>query len=278
MAQFLAATAPYDRAKAVVYGLPMDWTVAYRPGCRLGPDAVREASWGLEEFCPSLGRGMADSAGCDAGDAPLPAGDVEGSLKIVEQAAERFLRDNKFPVFLGGEHLLTLGTVRPFFARYPDLALVQLDAHADLREEYQGRRLSHATVMRRLSEVLPPGSLYQVGVRSATQEEVEYAAALGSLVPGGVLQAMKALLPELARRPLYVSLDIDVADPAFAPGTGSPEPGGPSSAELLEALSLLGRVRLVGFDLVEVAPPYDPSGITAYLAARVVRDVLLLVA
>lgn len=274
-AYFLAARADLDQAKVVLLGVPLDVTVSYRPGTRRAPAAIRQASWNLEEFSLYQERDLKSVPFFDAGDLALPTGGLERSLNLITQAARSLAETGKVPLFLGGEHLLTLGTVRALVQVYPDLTVLQLDAHADLRSEYEGEKLSHATVMRRIADFLPPKRIYQFGVRSATQEEVEFARAHTRFFPGELAPPLRRLRAELADRPLYLSLDLDVFDPAFAPGVGTPEPGGVSVHEVLAALGLLKGLRVVGIDIVEACPPFDPSERTAALAALLVRELLL---
>ena len=157
-------------------------------------------------------------------------------------------------------------------------SVVHMDAHADLREEFTGTPLSHATVMRRVIDVLGPGRLFQLGVRSAELHELEKAKGLSEVHFYRVLEPLRVILPKIRGRPVYLSIDIDVVDPAFAPGTGVPEPGGVTSQEILDAVSLFAGENVVGADLVEVAPAYDATGQTGLLAAAIIRECLLLLA
>lgn len=271
---FLGAGDDPGRARGVLFGAPMDLTVTFRPGTRLAPQRLREVSQVLEEYSFALGESLADHPFVDAGDVSLPPGNVAASLAAVEGVVERVADAGKIPVMMGGEHLVTYAAVRALARRHPGLAVVHLDAHADLRAEYLGERLSHATVMRLVAEE-GDGPVYQFGVRSGTPEEAEYARRRTRLFPEKVLEPLLAVRGELADRPLYVTVDIDVVDPAFAPGTGTPEAGGITSAELLAAVHALRGLRVVGFDLVEVCPPADPTEATLVLGAKVLRDALL---
>ncbi|MDR2736695.1 MAG: agmatinase [Gracilibacteraceae bacterium] len=271
---YLAADAGYDEAWAVLLGVPMDYTVSYRPGSRFGPQAIRAASVVLEEYSPALDRALEDCRICDLGDLVLPFGNVEKALAIVEQAAGRLFADGKLAGFLGGEHLVSLPLIRAAHTHYPDLVVLHFDAHADLREHYLGESLSHATVMRKVAGVVEPRRVYQLGIRSGTRGEWAFARAETRLLEGDIVAALAAVLPEIAGTPVYVSIDIDVVDPAFAPGTGTPEPGGCTSAELLRAVLMMKELNVVGFDVVEVCPATDQSERTAILAAKVVRELL----
>lgn len=273
-ARFLAA-GPWESARSVLFGAPLDATASFRPGCRFGPAAVRAASAVLEEWSPALGAGLNERPIADLGDLDLPPGDTQEALAAVAQTVTRIAEADKRPLMLGGEHLVTWGAVRALAALHADLCVLQFDAHCDLRASYLGRSDSHATVMRRVAELVGGRRCYQIGVRSGTAEEWSYGRRHTRLLPEG-----RALPPawraELEGAPVYVTVDVDFADPAFAPGTGTPEPGGATAAELLAAVDGLAGLRLVGADVVEVAPPYDAGGVTAILAAKVVRELALL--
>ena len=272
---FMGGDTPYAEADAVILGVPMDFTVSFRPGTRLGPLSIRNVSIGIEEYSVYLDRDLVDYAYCDCGDLSLPFGNVEKSLELIEKASRQVLEDGKFPIFLGGEHLITYPLIKPFMEKYPELRVVHFDAHADLRTDYYGEANSHATVMRKISEALGPKRVYQFGIRSGTREEFVYGREHNHLVVEEVLEPLKAILPQLKGKPVYVTLDIDVVDPAFAPGTGTQEAGGCTSREILKAIHALGELEIVGFDLVEVSPAMDASERTALLAANLVREAIL---
>ena len=272
---FLGA-GPQAGARWAIFGAPLDATVSFRPGSRFGPAAIRSASPVLEEWSPTLQVGFDDRPFCDLGDLDLAPGEVESSLAAIQETVTGILTQGLRPLMLGGEHLVSWPAVAAAAARYPDLRVLQFDAHADLRADYMGRRHSHATVMRRIAEVVGPQRCYQVGIRSGTAEEWSYAQTTGVRFAPAARQVPAEWRADLAAGPVYVTVDIDYADPAYAPGTGTPEPGGATSAELLQCIDHLAGLRLVGADVVEVAPAYDPGGITATLAAKVVRELLLL--
>ena len=255
-----------------IFGAPLDATVSFRPGSRFGPAAIRAASPVLEEWSPVRGEDLAAHPFRDLGDLEFAPGDVDGALGAIA-ATVRALGGVR-PLMLGGEHLVSWPAVQALAERFPDLQVLQFDAHADLRTDYMGRVSSHATVMRRIAEIIGPQRCYQVGIRSGTATEWDFARSTHFAPHAAGLPS--AWRRELQGRPLYVTVDIDFVDPAFAPGTGTPEPGGPTSADLLAALDGLAGLDIVGADVVEVAPAYDPGGITATLAAKVVRQLLLL--
>ena len=258
----------------ILFGASLDLTSSYRSGSRFGPQQIRAAEEGLEDYSVALERDVRDVKVIDHGDLELPPGHLAGSLaRIGEEAAAAF--DNGMAcVALGGEHLITFPVVKAALERYPDLAVLQIDAHADLAERYRGELLTHATVMKRVVDLLGPGRLVQLGIRSATAEEAAFASEQTHLFTGSPPD-MAQVVGLLAGRPVYLTIDIDVVDPAFAPGVSYPEPGGWSSGELFQVLSEMADLDIVGMDLVEVCPPYDPAGITAALAAKVLRESLL---
>lgn len=274
---FIASSEDYETARAVIYGMPMDFTASFRPGSRFGPARIREASVGLEEYSPYLDRDLADMRYFDAGDLPLPFGNAARSLVLIGDYVAGLLAEDKFPLGLGGEHLVTWPIVQAVHARHPEVALIHIDAHADLREQYEGEPLSHSTPVRKIAELIGGHNVYQFGIRSGTREEFQYAREHLHFHPFDVLEPLEQCLPGLAGRPVYVTIDIDVLDPSCAPGTGTAEAGGITSRELLAAVHAIANsgVRVVGADLVEVAPVYDPSEQTQIAAAKLVREMLL---
>ena len=272
---FIGSSQEYESAHFVLFGIPMDFTASFQPGSRWGPRAIREASDSLEEYSFYCRRSLEEIKYYDGGDLILPFGNVEESLRRIEKVTETLLADGKFPLALGGEHLVTLALVRAFMRKYPKLAVFQLDAHADLRDSYCGETLSHATVMRRVAEAVGPENVYQFGIRSGTAEEYAFGRKHTRMFVEEISQPLKKIVKEWDGRPVYLTLDIDVIDPAYAPGTGTPEPGGCSSKEILQVIGMLSHLPVVGMDLVEVVPHLDSSQRTAILAAKLVREALL---
>jgi len=274
---FICSSDDYAASRAVIYGMPMDYTVSFRPGSRFGPARIREVSIGLEEYSPYLDKSLTDMSYFDAGDLLLPFGNAGRSLDIIGEYVRGLLADGKFPFGLGGEHLVSWPVIREMYAKYPDLAIIHIDAHADLREQYEGEPLSHSTPIRKAAELMGPSNIYQFGIRSGSREEFEYARKNINFFPFDVAEPMRKVLPELAGRPVYVTIDIDVLDPSAAPGTGTAEAGGITSKELLEAVHLIARsgANVVGADVVEVAPIYDHSEQTQIVASKLIREMLL---
>ncbi len=272
---FLEARADYQDARIILLGAPLDITSSFRTGSRDAPQAARAASRGLENYSPLLDRDLGDCSFHDAGDLFLPLGNLQDSLSRIGQACRIIAGDGKIPFMLGGEHLVTLPAVQAMAGFFPGLAVLQFDAHADLRGDYLGESLSHATVLRRIGEVVGDSSVYQFGIRSGTREEFQYGRAHTNFYPFEAARGLQSCLPGLKERPAYVTLDIDILDPAYAPGTGTPEPGGIQPAEIFEILAMLQELQVVGLDIVELAPVYDTAGITAMLVAKMVREGLL---
>ena len=274
---FICSSEDYNGSKAVIYGMPMDYTVSFRPGSRFGPARIREVSIGLEEYSPYLDRSLEEVNYFDAGDLLLPFGNAGRSLELIGEYVQGLLADGKFPLGLGGEHLVSWPVIREVYAKYPDLAIIHIDAHADLREQYEGEPLSHSTPIRKAAELMGGNNIYQFGIRSGTREEFAYARKNINFYPFDVHEPLKQVLPSLAGRSVYVTIDIDVLDPSAAPGTGTAEAGGISNKELLAAVHEIANsgVKVVGADIVEVAPVYDHSEQTQIAAAKLVREMLL---
>src|SRR5208337_806799 len=240
-----------------------DSTTSFRPGSRFGPGAIREASYGLETFSPALNSDLEDCSFMDKGDLELPFGDPTPALTLIEELTGEILSHGKTPFLLGGEHLVSLGTISAVKKKFPDLLVIHLDAHADLRDDYLGMKLSHATVMRRVMDLLGPEGILQIGIRSCTKQEHEIAVNLQAIPEQIALRA--------GTRPCYLNCDLDILDPSVLPGTGTPEPGGLMFPELVNILtSILTRQHIVGLDVVELAPQLDPTGVSAVVAAKVV--------
>ncbi|MEC2075979.1 agmatinase [Metabacillus fastidiosus] len=275
---FIKSHPNFEESEAVIYGMPMDWTVSYRPGSRFGPARVREVSIGLEEYSPYLDRDLADIKYYDAGDIPLPFGNPQKSLDTIEEFVEKILAADKFPVGIGGEHLVSWPVMQAVYRKYPDLAIIHMDAHTDLRDEFEGEALSHSTPIKKIANLIGPKNVYSFGIRSGMKEEFEWAKEVGMHISKfEVLEPLKEMLPKLAGRPVYVTIDIDVLDPAHAPGTGTVDAGGITSKELLASIHEIARseVNVVGCDLVEIAPIYDPSEQTVNTASKLIREMML---
>ncbi|MFJ8070528.1 agmatinase [Peribacillus sp. NPDC096447] len=275
---FIKSHPVFEESEAVLYGMPMDWTVSFRPGSRFGPTRIREVSIGLEEYSPYLDRELEEVKFFDAGDIPLPFGNPQRSIDMIEKFVDSLLDAGKFPIGMGGEHLVTWPVIKAMFKKYPDMAIIHMDAHTDLREDYEGEPLSHASIIRKSADLIGPKNVYSFGIRSGLKEEFQWAKENGMHISKfEVLEPLKEVLPQLAGRPVYVTIDIDVLDPAHAPGTGTVDCGGITSKELLASIHEIARseINVVGCDLVEVAPIYDPSEQTANTASKLIREMIL---
>lgn len=272
---FIAAEAAFDDARAVLFGAPFDGTTSFRPGTRFGPQAIRAESDGIETYSPYQNKDLEDLAIFDSGDLILPFGNTEAVLAMIEARTQEILDAGKMPVMLGGEHLVTLGAVRAMVKKYPDLHIIHFDAHADLREEYLGERLSHATVLRRSWDLLGDGRIHQFGIRSGERSEFEFALEHTDFHPFNVKDVLDVVLALGDKVPVYVTLDLDVLDPSLFCGTGTPEAGGIFFQDLEEALLALEALNVVGFDMNELSPHYDASGVSTAVACKVLREMLL---
>jgi agmatinase len=276
LSDFMGASDDYESSRVVLFGIGQDFTTSYRPGTRFGPGRIREASYGIEEFSYHSLASLEDKAFFDLGDVSVIFGDARETLNRAEQVARKIIQDGKLPFMMGGEHLVSLPCIKAAHEKYGnDMLLLHFDAHADLREDYLGNPLSHAAVMRRCLDFLPPKNLFQFGIRSGTAEEYKLATEQCNLFPHEVLRPLREVLPTLGSRPIYISIDIDVMDPAFAPGTGTPEPGGISSREMIDAILAMKGLNVVGFDVVEVAPGLDETDRTVVLGAKLIREAIL---
>ena len=165
---FIKSHPVYNESQVVIYGMPMDWTVSYRPGSRFGPARIREVSIGIEEYSPYLDRELDELNYFDAGDIPLPFGNAEKSLVLIEEFVDQVLADDKFPLGMGGEHLVTWPVIKAMYKKYPNLAIIHMDAHTDLREDYEGEPLSHSTPIRKAAGLIGPENIFSFGIRSGS--------------------------------------------------------------------------------------------------------------
>src|SRR3989442_8810848 len=274
---FIACRPDAGGATVVIYGVPFEGRVNQRKGAYLGPGEIRRASDLIETYVPALGVDLTDLVLADAGDVPVPDAEPRAALEAIRAELGAVLDPRQRWVFLGGDHTVTAPIVDVALRHHPDLRVVQFDAHPDLRREFLGEAWNYASAMRRVLDRLGPGRLYQIGLRTGDREE--WASPAETRVfpawAGSARDAAARVAAEVAAAPLYVTIDIDVLDPSIAPGTGSPEPGGISVPDLLAALRQLAVARVVGLDLVEVSPLWDPTGRTAVTAAALIREAIL---
>lgn len=271
---FIGCDCDYVDSKIVIFGAPYDSTTSFRPGTRFGPSAMRNESFGIETYSPYQDKDLLDINVFDSGDLELIFGTPEKALSDIEAAADEILTDNKIPCMIGGEHLVTLGSVRAAAKRYSNLHIVHFDAHADLREDYLGERFSHACVMHRCHDILGDGRIYQFGIRSGDREEFNFAEN-HTIMQKFNFDGLKEVVEKIGQNPVYFTLDLDVLDPSQFPGTGTPEAGGVVFTELLNAIKEVSKLNIVGFDVNELCPVYDQSGASTALACKLLREILL---
>src|SRR4030042_4838662 len=268
---FISARASFSDCRVVILGCPYDGTASFHPGARFGPGAIRKASWGIETFSPYCQRDLNDFSVHDMGDLELPLGEKQIALGLIRKALRPILVKKKFPVLLGGDHLITLPIIDEILRMHPDLCLLHIDAHADLRDDYLGETLSHSTVMRRVTEHLGRKRLFQLGTRSGTKEEFELAKKMKTIVSIDQT-SLTGMVRRLRGRPVYISFDLEALDPSVIPGVGTPEPGGLTFQGFISLLDQLRSLRVIGFDIVELTPDYDPSQISSLTASVILRE------
>lgn len=271
---WMGACDTFEEADWVLVGLPYDGTTSFRPGTRFGPEAIRSASWGLETYSPLQDADLSCTSYFDAGELEFPQGNRDAILTMIRENARQVVQADKRWLGLGGEHLVTFPVIEAYVEKYPDLAVLHFDAHADLRDDYLGEKLSHATVLRRVVELVGPESLVQLGIRSGPQEEFAWMRKHGTLLEKR--EDLPKALARLQSRPVFLTIDLDVLDPSIMSGTGTPEPGGMSFSTFVEWLMEFSGLNFVGADVVELSPHYDASGVSTVVAAKVVREVMLL--
>ena len=256
-----------------MFGAPYDGTTSNRPGARFGGGAIRRESFGLETYSPYLDRDLEDVKVFDGGELELPFGDPVPVLEQIYAYTKKVISDGKLPIMLGGEHLVTLGAVRAVAEKYPNLHIIHFDAHADLRDEYLGQKLSHACVIRRCHELVGDGRIFSFGIRSGTREEFEWAKAH---IHSGKFLMEKEEYDFIGDAPVYITIDLDVLDPSEFPATGTPEAGGWRFSTLRGYIKdYCVAFNIVGCDLVEYSPPYDPNGVCAATAGKILRELIL---
>ncbi len=261
-----------------IFGVNYDGTCSYKPGARFGPEAIRQVSSCLETYCPKLGKDLEDFKYVDFGSILIDKNDSKSVIESVKSATNYLISKKLSPIMLGGEHSITRGAIEALVKKYPDLILIQLDAHADLRESYIGSKHSHACAMQRCLEVLPRKKILQVGIRSGTKEEFKFMRDKNQLVnffPGGNPQQLKKALLPYSNSPIYLTIDLDWFDPSLLAGTGTPEPGGFFWNDFEAILKSLKDYRIVASDIVELSPEIDNSGVSSVVAAKVLRSLIM---
>jgi agmatinase len=266
------ANSQFDKSDVVVVGLPYDRTSSFIPGSRFGPAYARIAGDNVESYSPFQKADLTDLRIHDAGDLSFPDMRWPAVAASIRAEAERLFSAGKLPVFLGGEHSVTAPVLAAGQSRYPGLAVIQFDAHADQRREFLAEEHNHATAMFRAGEIVGADNVFQYGIRSGTRDEF---AAARHLYPFSVLAPLRETRSGFEGRPVYLTIDIDVLDPGVMPAVSTPEPGGIDYRELLEALTVLRGCRIVGADIVEYNPMANRDLASASLVAALLREVIL---
>jgi len=264
----------YEDSKIVIFGAPFDCTTSFRPGTRFASAAIRNESFGIETYSPYQDKDMLDYHFFDSGDLELPFGNPAKALECIEKRTTEIINDRKIPFMIGGEHLVTLGTMRSIVKKYPDIHIIHFDAHTDLRDDYLGVTLSHATVMRRCYDLIGDGRIFQFGIRSGDREEFMWGKDHVNTCKFN-FDTLPEVINSLKEKPVYFTLDLDILDPSVFPGTGTPEAGGVTFMELMQAIGQLTKLNIVGLDMNELSPVYDQSGASTALACKLLREILL---
>lgn len=272
---FIACDSEYEDAKIVLFGAGFDGTTSFRPGTRFAPSAIRNESFGIETYSPYQNKDMTDYRYFDSGDIELPFGSTSRAVADIAMRSDVILSDGKIPFMIGGEHLVTLGSVMAVKEKYDDLCIIHFDAHADLRDDYLGQKLSHACVLRRCHELVGDEHIFQFGIRSGDRDEFYFADEHTEMHKFN-FDGLEETVERLKGRNVYLTVDLDVLDLSVFPGTGTPEAGGVTFDELRRALTLVcGKLNIVACDVNELSPVYDQSGVSTAVACKIIREMLL---
>ena len=273
---FVGCDTDYADARIVLFGAPFDSTTSFRPGTRFAPHAIRSESFGLETYSPWLDRDLEDISVFDSGDIELCIGSAQKALDQLSERTAVILADGKIPFMIGGEHLVTLGAFREVFKKYPDVHIIHFDAHTDLRDQYLDVKLSHACVIRRCHDLVGDNRIHQFGIRSGERPEWQWARAGHTDLHPFSFDGLAETVAGLAGKPVYFTIDLDVMDPSVFPGTGTPEYGGVTFMQLIEAIyTVCNGCYIVGLDVNELCPPYDQTGASTAAACKIIRELLL---
>jgi agmatinase len=265
----------FEQSKAVLFGAPFDGTTSFKPGARFAPPAMRQDSWAIESYSPYFESDLEDLKLFDYGDLELPFGDKKNALRMIQEHVQEIIDANKIPIMIGGEHLVSLAPVKALSKKYDDLHIIHFDAHTDLREDYLGEALSHATVIRRIYDQLGDGKINQFCIRSGLKEEFEWAKKHTHLEKF-TYNTLASCVKRLKDKPVYITIDLDVLDPSVFPGTGTPEPGGINFHDMINIIKELSKLNnVVGMDVVELSPKYDASGVSTAVACKTLRELVL---
>ncbi len=261
-----------------IIGANYDGTTSYKPGARFGPNAIRNASRSLEEYCPKIGKDLSELNYCDFGSINIGLNDTKSVINRIIIGTEYLLKNNLKPLLIGGEHSITIGAVSACVNKYPELVLIQLDAHADLRDSYLGNKYSHACTMRRCIDILPMKKIFQIGIRSGTRKEFELMHTNQQLIhfqSGNKNKHLLETLKPFKNHPIYLTVDLDWFDPSLISGTGTPEPGGFFWNDFETLIETLNQFQIIGADIVELSPDIDQSGLSSIVAAKIARTLIM---
>ena len=275
---FMGSKKNFSNCNIGIFGVNYDGTTSFKPGTRFGPTAIRNVSESLETYCPFLNKDLNLINYFDAGSLKLNSSNTHSIIKKVKSGTNFLINNNLKPIILGGEHSISIGAIEALVEKYPDLIMIQLDAHADLRNSYQDNKYSHACTIRRCLELLPSKKVIQIGIRSGTQEEFALMKNNNQLIKfntGDSILKIQKLLEPFKNHPIYLTVDLDWFDPSLLPGTGTPEPGGFFWHDFENIIGLLNTFKIIGCDIVELSPDIDSSGISSIVAAKTTRSLIM---
>lgn len=277
---FMSMEDDYNESKLIVFGAGFDGTTSNRPGTRFASSSMRPEFYGLETYSPLLDLDMDDYKICDIGDLELSIGNTDKVLDEIYIGTKAIVDDSKVPFMIGGEHLVTLPSFKAVYEKYNDIYVLHFDAHTDLRDEYNNNKNSHATVIKRIWDIVGDGKIFQFGIRSGTKEEFDFALKeKHTYMETHTINTFLDIVKSLEDKNVYLTIDLDVLDPSIFPGTGTPEPGGISYREFEEVFKVLknSNINLVGLDIVELSPDYDNTNVSTVVACKILRELTLIV-
>ena len=275
---FMGSQRNYNNCSLGIFGVNYDGTTSYKPGARFGPNSIRNASQSLETYCPKLQKDLERIKYFDFGGLLLNVNNSKSVIKKVSLATKYLINKKLKPLIFGGEHSITLGVIEALVEKYPNLILIQLDAHADLRDSYLNNKYSHACTMKRCMDILQEQNIFQVGIRSGTQDEFKTMKNNNQLIDfktGEKNHILKQRLSPFKDSPIYLTIDLDWFDPSLLPGTGTPEPGGFFWNDFETVIQTLISFNIIGADIVELSPNIDSSGVSSVVAAKVARSLIM---
>lgn len=274
---FIGCEESFDDSNIVIFGAPYDGTSSFRPGSRFAPSKIRIDSYGLETYSPYLNKDILSKNIHDAGDLEFAFGNRDLVLSRIKNFTEMLISKDKKPFMIGGEHLVTLPVIEALYSKFDNLVILHFDAHTDLRDDYMGEQLSHATVMKRIWDLLGDGKIYQFGIRSGLKEEFDWAESGHTSLNKFGYETLSEVIEKIQDNPVYVTIDLDILDPSIFPGTGTPEPGGIMFSDMMNIIKQLSNLNIVGADVVELSPDYDSTGVSTAVASKVIREMLLII-